>query len=48
MGDNAFENMTADSMAIDARVERKNSISQQEYETWKREFTFEGIKGARY
>ena len=48
MGDNAFENMTADLLAIDARVERKNSITLAEYETWKREFTFEGIKGARY
>ena len=48
MGDNAFENMTADLLAMDARVERKNSIPLAEYETWKREFTFEGIKGARY
>ena len=48
MGDNAFENMTADLLAIDARVERKNSITPAEYETWKREFTFEGIKGMRY
>jgi hypothetical protein len=29
MGDNAFENMTADLLAIDARVERRNSIHQQ-------------------
>ena len=48
MGDNAFENMTADLLAIDARVERRNSIPPAEYEAWKREFTFEGIKGARY
>jgi hypothetical protein len=48
MGDNAFENMTADLLAIDARVERRNSITLAEYETWKREFTFEGIKGTRY
>ena len=48
MGDNAFENMTADLLAMDARVERKKSIPPAEYEDWKREFTFEGIKGARY
>ena len=48
MGDNAFENMTADLLAIDVRVERRNSIPPAEYEDWKREFTFEGIKGARY
>ena len=48
MGDNAFENMTADLLAIDARVERRNSIPPEEYEAWKREFTFEGIRGARY
>jgi hypothetical protein len=48
MGDNAFENMTADLLAMDARVERRNSILPAEYEAWKREFTFEGIKGTRY
>ena len=48
MGDNAFENMTADLLAMDARVERRNSIPPAAYEYWKREFTFEGIKGARY
>ena len=48
MGDNAFENMTANLLAMDARVERRNSIPPAEYEVWKREFTFEGIKGARY
>ena len=48
MGDNAFENMTADLLAMDARVERQHSIAQAAYETWKREFTFEGIRGARY
>ena len=48
MGDSVFGKITADLMAIDARVERKNSIPPAEYETWKREFTFEGIKGARY
>jgi hypothetical protein len=48
MGDSAFENMTADLLAIDARTERQNSITEAEYSEWKRAFTFEGIKGARY
>ena len=48
MGDNAFENMTADLLAMDARAERQNSVTEVAYEDWKREFTFEGIKGARY
>ena len=48
MGDNAFENMTADLLAIDARVERKNSIPETDYNMWQKMFTFEGIKGARY
>ena len=48
MGDNAFENMTADLLAIDARAEQQNSVTEAAYEDWKREFTFEGIKGARY
>ena len=48
MGDNAFENMTADLLAMDARAERQNSVTEAAYEDWKREFTFEGIRGARY
>jgi len=48
MGDSIFENMTADLMNMDARVERRNSIPPAEYEDWKRAFTFEGIKGLRY
>jgi hypothetical protein len=48
MGDNAFENMTADLMAINARAEQQNSVTEAAYEAWKREFTFEGIRGARY
>ena len=48
MGDSAFENMTADLMAIDARVERRNSIPETDYNMWQKAFTFEGIKGARY
>ena len=48
MGDNAFENMTADLLAMDARVERKNSIPETDYNMWQKMFTFEGIRGARY
>ena len=48
MGDNVFENMTADLMAINARAEQQNSVTEAAYEDWKREFTFEGIRGARY
>jgi hypothetical protein len=28
MGDNAFENMTADLLAMDARTERQNSVTR--------------------
>ena len=48
MGDNAFENMTADLLAMDARAEQQNSVTEAAYEDWKREFTFEGIRGMRY
>jgi hypothetical protein len=48
MGDSAFEYMTADLMAIDNKVNRAYSITEAEYNEWKRAFTFEGIKGARY
>ena len=48
MGDNVFENMTADLMAIDARAEQQSSVTEVAYEDWKREFTFEGIRGLRY
>lgn len=48
MGDSAFENMTADLLAIDARTERQNSITVEEYEIWKKEFVFDGIRGMRY
>ena len=48
MGDNVFENMTADLMAINARAEQQNSVTESAYEDWKREFTFEGIRGLRY
>ena len=48
MGDSVFGKMTADLMAIDARVERRISIPPADYEAWKLEFTFEGIRGARY
>jgi hypothetical protein len=48
MGDNVFENMTAGLMAMDARVERRNSILQAEYDAWRDEFIFDGIRGMRY
>jgi hypothetical protein len=48
MGDNAFENMTADLLAIDARVERQHSIDHAAYNTWRLNFTFDGIRGMRY
>ena len=48
MGDNVFENMTADLLAMDARVERRNSILQTEYDAWRGEFVFDGIRGMRY
>ena len=48
MGNDVFENMTADLMAMDARVERQHSITQAAYKAWKLEFTFDGIRGARY
>ena len=48
MGDNVFENMTADLLAMDARAEQQNSVTEAAYEDWKREFTFEGIRGMRY
>ena len=48
MGNDAFENMTADLLAMDARVERGNSILQAEYDAWRDEFVFDGIRGMRY
>lgn len=48
MGNDVFENMTADLMAMDARVERRNSILQAEYDAWRDEFVFDGIRGMRY
>jgi hypothetical protein len=48
MGNDAFENMTADLLAMDARVERRNSILQAEYDAWRNEFVFDGIRGMRY
>jgi len=48
MGDSIFENMTADLMAMDARIERRNSILQTEYDAWRNEFVFDGIRGMRY
>jgi hypothetical protein len=48
MGDNAFENMTADLLAMDARTERQNSVTEAAYEAWRLNFTFDGIRGMRY
>jgi hypothetical protein len=48
MGNDVFENMTADLLAMDARVERRNSILQAEYDAWRDEFVFDGIRGMRY
>ena len=48
MGNDVFENMTADLLAMDARVERRNSILQTEYDAWRDEFVFDGIRGMRY
>jgi len=48
MGNDAFENMTADLLAMDAKVERRNSILQAEYDAWRDEFVFDGIRGMRY
>ena len=48
MGNDVFENMTADLLAMDARAERRNSILQAEYDAWRDEFVFDGIRGMRY
>ena len=48
MGNDVFENMTAALLAIEARVERQNSILQAEYDAWRDEFVFDGIRGMRY
>ena len=48
MGNDVFENMTAALLAMDARVERQNSILQAEYDAWRDEFVFDGIRGMRY
>ena len=48
MGDNVFENMTADLMFMGGRVDRQHSIDQAAYEAWRLEFTFDGIRGLRY
>ena len=48
MGNDVFENMTADLLAMDARIERRNSVPQAEYDAWRGEFVFDGIRGMRY
>ena len=48
MGNDAFENMTADLMNMAEGLDRQHSITEADYSEWKRAFTFEGIKGLRY
>ena len=48
MGNDVFENMTADLMFMAARVDRQHSIDHAAYEAWKLDFTFDGIRGMRY
>jgi hypothetical protein len=48
MGNDAFENMTADLMNMAEGVDRQHSITPAAYETWRLNFTFDGIRGLRY
>jgi hypothetical protein len=48
MGDSVFESMISTLSFNDTKVNRAYSITEAEYNEWKRAFTFEGIKGARY
>jgi hypothetical protein len=48
MGNDMFENMTADLMFMAARVDRQHSIAPAAYEAWRLNFTFDGIRGLRY
>ena len=48
MGNDAFENMTADLMNMAEGVDRQHSITHAAYEAWRLEFTFDGIRGLRY
>lgn len=48
MGNDAFENMTADLMNMVEGVDRQHSITHAAYEAWRLEFTFDGIRGLRY
>lgn len=48
MGNDVFQNMTADLLAMDAKLEHQHSISEAAYEAWKLKFTFDGIRGLRY
>lgn len=48
MGEDVFDSMTKDMLGRYARTSPKHSVSNSKYEAWKREFTFEGIRGARY
>ena len=48
MGNNVFENMTADLMNMVEGVDRQHSITHAAYEAWRLNFTFDGIRGLRY
>ena len=43
---NSFSQMTQD--LLGARVVTEKTISQQDYERWRREFSFQGLTGIRY
>jgi len=48
MGSAVFERMAQELTNWDHKVNRTFGISQAEYEAWKLEFTFDGIRGLRY
>jgi hypothetical protein len=48
MGNNVFENMTADLKHMIEGVDRQHSITHAAYEAWRLNFTFDGIRGLRY
>ena len=49
MGSAVFERMAQELTNWDHKVNREfSSISKAEYEAWKLEFTFDGIRGLRY
>ena len=48
MSNSVFDSMTKDMLGRYARTLPKHSVSNSKYEAWKLEFTFDGIRGARY